>query len=107
MGALNRYTRQYNIIQSPRTIQYIATSEVGQFEGNYHRHFTVVPRFHTNHSKLRIGVVQVEKCELPKDFRGPPMGDRALVRNFIEEGWSGASCSLLNFVVKCANLLCK
>jgi hypothetical protein len=43
-------------------------------------------RSHTNHDKLRIGVVQVEKCELPKDFRGPPIADRVLVRNFIEEG---------------------
>jgi len=62
---------------------------------------------HTNHGKLRIGVVQVEKCELPKDFRGPPIGERVVVRNSIEEGWSGACCGLRNFVVECVNLLCK
>jgi hypothetical protein len=44
---------------------------------------------------------------LPKDFRGPPLGYRALVRGCIEEGWSGASYRLLNFVVKCEHLLCK
>jgi hypothetical protein len=71
-----------------------------------------MPRSHTNRDKLRIGVVQVEKCELPKDFsgaRGAPIqvGDRDLVRQFIEGGWSGASCDLQNFVVKCVIFLCK
>jgi len=37
---------------------------------------------------------------LPKHFRGPPIGDRVLVRNFIEEGCSRAGCSLLNVVIK-------
>jgi hypothetical protein len=85
----------------------IATSEVSQFNGNVHHYFTVMPRSHTNRDKLRMGVVQVEKCELPKDFSGPPIGDRVLVKQLIEEGWSGACFSLLNFVVKCVNLLCK
>jgi hypothetical protein len=105
MGTLNRYTRRYNIAKNLRTIQNMATSEVSQFNGNVHRHFIGIARSHTNHSKLRIRVVQVEKCELPKDFRGPPIGDRLLVRNFIEEGCSGAGCSLLNVIIKCVNLL--
>jgi hypothetical protein len=62
-------------------------------------------RPHTKHGKLRIGIVQVEKCELPKHFRGPPIGDRVLVRNVIDEGWSGAGCSLLNVVIECVNRL--
>ena len=78
----------------------MTTSKVSQLEGNYHRHVTVVPRFHTKHSKLRIGVVQVENCKLPKHFGTPPIGERALVRDLIEESWSRVSCSLLNFVVK-------
>jgi hypothetical protein len=61
----------------------------------------------TNHDKSGIRVVQVEKCELPKDFRGPPIGDRVLVRDFTEEGWSGARCGLLNFVVNCFDHLGK
>ena len=51
--------------------------------------------------------MQVDNCELPKDFSGPPIGDRALVRQFIEEGWSAAYCGLQKFEVKCVNLLCK
>ena len=68
-----------------------------------------MPRSHTNHNKLGTGVVQVENCELPKRFSTPPIGDRALVSNFIDEGWPGsvACCSMLNFVVKCVDLLCK
>ena len=61
-------------------------------------------RSHTNHDKLRIGVIQVEKCELPKDFRGPPVRDGVLVRNPTEDGWSGAGCGLLNVVIKCVKL---
>jgi hypothetical protein len=85
----------------------IATSEVSQFKANIHRHFIGpgVARSHTNHGKLRIGVIQVEKCELPKDFRGSPIGNRVLVRNFIKESWSGAGCSLLNVVIKCVDHL--
>jgi hypothetical protein len=82
----------------------VTTSEVSQFKSNVHRHFTVMPRPHTDRDKLRIGVVQVEKCELPKDFRGPPIGDGVLVRNFIEEGGRWAGCSLLNVVIKCDHL---
>ena len=85
----------------------IATSEVCQFKGNVHHHFIVMPRSHTNRDKLRIRVVQVENCELPKDLSGPPIGNRVLAKQLIEEGWSGACFSLLNFVVKCVNLLCK
>ena len=96
-----------------RTVSYmsparpIATSEVSQFKGNVHPHFIGMARSHTNHGKLRIGVVQVEKCELPKDFSGPPIGDRHLVGQFIEEGWTGTGCSLLNFVDKYVDPLCK
>src|SRR5882757_3436900 len=77
----------------------MATSEVSQFEGNDHHHSIGIARFHTNRGKLRIGIVQVEDCQLPKDFSGPPIRSRALVRKSIE-GWSGASCCLLNFVIK-------
>jgi hypothetical protein len=83
----------------------VATSEVSQFEGKVHRHFIGMARSHTNHDKLRIGIVQVEERKLPKDFRGAPIGDGVLVRNFIEEGWSGATCSLLNVIIKCVNRL--
>ena len=84
----------------------VATSEVSQFEGKVHRHFIGTARSHTNHDKLRIGIVQVEERKLPKDFRGPLIGDGGvLVRNFIEEGWSGATCSLLNVIIKCVNHL--
>jgi hypothetical protein len=85
----------------------IATSEVSQFKANIHRHFIGpdMTRSHTNHGKLRIGVIQVEKCELPKDFRGSPIGNRVLARNFIEKGWKGAGCSPLNVVIKRVNHL--
>ena len=83
----------------------IAASKVSQFKGNDHRHFIGMSRFHTNRGKLRIGVVHIEKCELPKGFRDPPIGDRIVVRNFIYEGTSGAGCSLLNVVIKCTNHL--
>ncbi len=63
--------------------------------------------FHTNPSNLRIVFLQVENCELPKNFSGPPIGDRDLARQFTEEGWSGACCALQNFEVKRVNLLCK
>ena len=42
---------------------------------------------------------------MPKYFVGQPVGDRALVRPFIEEGLSRASSSLLNWFVKYVNLL--
>ena len=32
-------------------------SEISQFKGKVHRHFLAIARFHTNHDKLRIGVV--------------------------------------------------
>jgi hypothetical protein len=83
----------------------IITSEVSQFKANVHSHFIGMARSDTNHGKLRIGIVQVEKCELPKHFRGPPIGDRVLMRNFVEEGCSGPGCSLLNIVIKCVNYL--
>ena len=83
----------------------IATSEVSQFEDNDNSHFVDMAKFYRNHGKLQIGVVQVESCELPKDFSDPPIGDRAPVRNSIEEGCSRTGCSLLNFVIKCADLL--
>lgn len=40
-------------------------------------------------------------CEFPKDFKGPPIGvwEQALVRDLIEEDWSGAACSLLNLII--------
>jgi hypothetical protein len=81
------------------TVPVMATSEVSQFECNDHHHSIHIARLHTKHGKLRIGIVQVENCQLPKDFSGPPIGDRALVRKFIE-GWSRACCCLLNFVIK-------
>ena len=83
----------------------ISTSEVSQFKGNVHRHFTLMPRPYTNRDELRIGVVQVEKCELPKDFGGPPIGDEVLARNFVENGWSGAACSLLTVIINCISRL--
>jgi hypothetical protein len=83
----------------------IATSEVSQFEGNDNSHFIDMARFHMNHGELRIGVVQVDNCELPKAFSDPPIGDKAPVRNSIEEGCSRAGCSLPNFVIKCADFL--
>ena len=98
-------------VQYLTTVEYmsparpIATSEVSQFKGNVHCHFILVPRPHTNRDELRIGVVQIEKCKLPKDFGGPPIGDEVLARNFIEDGWSGAACSLLNVVNSCINRL--
>jgi len=90
----------------------MATSEVSHLEGNYHRHVAVtrvVPRFHTEHSKLRMGVIQVLNCELPKYLSTPPMQYRVLVRNLIDESWSRVTCrgSLLNFIVKYAYHLCK
>jgi hypothetical protein len=90
-------------------IRPITTSDVSQFKGNVHHHFIDMARFYTNHDRLRIGVVQVEKCELPKDFSDSPIENtrnRDLVRQFIEEGCASC-CGLLNFVVKCVNLLCK
>ena len=80
----------------------MATLEVSQSEGNDHCHSISLARFHTNPSNLRIEFVQVEKRELPKDFRGPPIGSRVQVRNFIEEDWSRVCCGLLG-----ANLLFK
>jgi hypothetical protein len=77
-----------------------ATLEVSQFKGKVHCHFISISRSHTYHDNLRIWVVQVDKCELSKDFRGPPIGDRVLVRNFIEEGRSETACSLLNVIIK-------
>src|SRR6266567_589023 len=98
---LNAYETQYLITAKYMSLtRQIATSQVSQFNGNVHRHFIGMARSHTNHGKMRIGVVQVEKCQLPKHFRGPPIGDRVLVRNFIEEGCSRAGCSLLNVVIK-------
>jgi len=82
----------------------MAASEVSQFEGNDHHHTIGMARLHTNHGKLRIGIIQVENCQLPKDFSGPPIGNRAPVRKFIE-GWSGAYCCLLNFVINRVNHL--
>ena len=51
--------------------------------------------------------MQVENCELTKDFGGPPIGDGDLMGRLIEEGWSRACCVLLNLAVGCVNLLCK
>ena len=107
---------QYDMAQRLRNLQHlmkvkfislgrlIATSEVSQFKGNDHHHSIGMVRFHTNRGQLRIGVVEVEECELPKDLRGPPIGSRVLVRNFIEEGQS-STCSLLNVIIKCVNHL--
>ena len=83
----------------------IATSEVGQFKGNVYRHFIGMARSHTNHGELRVGVVQITERELPKDFRGPPIGKWVAVRDLIEEGWSRACCPLQNLEVDI--LLCK
>jgi hypothetical protein len=83
----------------------IATSEIGQFKGKVHRHFVVMARSHANHYELGIWVVQVEKRELPKDFRGPPIGDMVLMRNFVGEGWGGTGCGLPNVVIKCLDHL--
>ena len=80
------------------------TSEVSQPKGKVHRHFIVTAGSHTNHDNLRIGVIQVENCQLPKDFSGPPIGNMGPVRKFIE-GWSGACGCLLNFVINCVNNL--
>ena len=66
---LNAYVAKYMSPARPT-----ATSDVSQFNGDVHRHFIVMARPHTNHGKSRIRVVQVEKCELPKDLRGPPKG---------------------------------
>jgi hypothetical protein len=77
-------------------------------EDNVHHHPTGWAKFHTDPSYLKIRVVQVESCKLPKELIGlPPGRAQDLVRQFIDEGWSGASCRLLNFVVKCDNILCK
>ena len=82
----------------------VATSEVSQPKGKVHRHFIVAAGSHTNHDKLRIGVIQVENCQLPKEFSGPPIGNRAPVRKSIK-GWSGACFSLLNFIINRVNHL--
>jgi hypothetical protein len=53
-----------------------------------------------------IGLAQVENCELPKDFIGQPIGDRALARPFIEEDLSRARHSVPSWCfVKYVNLL--
>lgn len=80
------------------------SSEVSQFEGNDHHHTIGMVGLHTNHGKLGIGIIQVEYCQLAKDFGGPPVGNRALVRKLIK-GWSGAHFCLLNFIIKCVNRL--
>ena len=51
--------------------------------------------------------MQVENCDLLKDFSDLSIGDRDLVRQYIGEGWSGARCSLENFAVKCVDLIFK
>ncbi len=74
----------------------MATSKAGQFEGNDHHHTIGITRLHANRGKLRILVVQVENCELPKDFSGPSIiGDEAPVKTFLEEGRSGAHVDVL------------
>ena len=83
----------------------IITSEVSQFKRKVDRYFIGMARSHTNHDKLRIGIVQVKKRKLSKNFRGPPIGDGVLLRNFTENGRCGAGCSLLNVFVKCLNHL--
>ena len=81
------------------------TSEVSQFKGNDNSHTIGMVRFHANCGQLRVGVVEVKKCELAKHLSGPPVGNRFLVRYFIEEGKSGATCSPLNVVMKCIKYL--
>jgi hypothetical protein len=52
-------------------------------------------------------LAQVEDCELPKDFIGQPIGDRALARPFIEEALNRACRNVPSWVVKYDNLQVK
>src|SRR3984957_11026750 len=85
------------------TSRQMATSM--QFEGNGHRDSIFLASFHTNHGNLCIGLVQVEDCELPKQFIGRPVGDWVLVRQLVEEGLSRTSRSVQSQVIKYTNLL--
>ena len=68
-----------------------------------------VAGFHINHGNLCIGLAQVEDRELPEDFTGSSwaIGDRALVRSFVEESLSMARAThrVPSWVVNHDNLL--
>jgi hypothetical protein len=83
------------------------TSTGGQVKSNDNPDSMEVVRFHINHGNLGIGLVQVEDCELSEDFGSWAIGDRTLVRSFIEEGLSRARAShrVPSWVVKHDNLL--
>ena len=51
-GTLSRYLRQQNVAGNLRAIQYMATLEVSQPEGNDHHHSISLARFHMNPSNL-------------------------------------------------------